>query len=418
MIENKRYFCINCFKDKNIKQYIKSHGETGRKNTDCKFCNSEIENFSFKIEQKKFILKLKEAIKKLYSYDWNDTYSEMTNNALKNFVEDNEETPEKYTSLVSINDIENTNESKPICHYESLENIFLYFKIGNTDKFDDIFQKYVVSPEEDYRAGKDGDTLEDWNIDKHIWKNKCLYTTEEYKLQLWDNFCNYTKHSARYFNNQNVLDVLDKFKLFFKKMIMYDDRIIFRARPIKFKKDEEDINQKPERELGKVPLDKLKYAAKNNRFSPIGISYGYYSFDKQTILSEVRANIHDKVAMGQFQLSKHSKLIDFRKVSIDKYLNPFCDNFDSNIYCEVNFIKAFITDISKPINDNETALEYVPTQIIAEYIWSLGYDGFIFDSSQNKGGENLVLFGENPICKNHKFISIKEKNTKYIYEEL
>jgi hypothetical protein len=40
----------------------------------------------------------------------------------------------------------------------------------------------------------------------------------------------------------------------------------------------------------------------------------------------------------------------------------------------------------------------------------------MFDSSQNKGGENLVLFGDNPSCKNHKFIKIKEKNIDYKYE--
>jgi hypothetical protein len=41
---------------------------------------------------------------------------------------------------------------------------------------------------------------------------------------------------------------------------------------------------------------------------------------------------------------------------------------------------------------------------MAEYIWSLGYDGFMFDSSQNKGGENLVLFGDNPKYLDHNFI--------------
>ena len=55
---------------------------------------------------------------------------------------------------------------------------------------------------------------------------------------------------------------------------------------------------------------------------------------------------------------------------------------------------------------------------MAEYIWSLGYDGFIFDSSQNKGGENLVLFGDNPSYKSHKVIKIKEKSVTYKYEEL
>jgi len=54
---------------------------------------------------------------------------------------------------------------------------------------------------------------------------------------------------------------------------------------------------------------------------------------------------------------------------------------------------------------------------MAEYIWSLGYDGFIFDSSQNNDGENLVLFGDNPKYIEHMFIKIKEKNIEYKYEE-
>jgi len=91
--------------------------------------------------------------------------------------------------------------------------------------------------------------------------------------------------------------------------------------------------------------------------------------------------------------------------------------FNEDIYCGEEFILNFLFDISKPINESDTALEYVPTQILSEYIWSLGYDGFIFDSNQNKGGENLVLFGDNPSCISCKFVNIKEKNIKYIYKE-
>lgn len=96
-------------------------------------------------------------------------------------------------------------------------------------------------------------------------------------------------------------------------------------------------------------------------------------------------------------------------------MNPF-DEKNFNIL--LTDVYEFITDISKPINESDTLLEYVSTQIMAEYIWSQGYDGFIFDSSQNKGGENLVLFGDNPSYKSHKFIKIKEKNVIYKYEEL
>ena len=187
---------------------------------------------------------------------------------------------------------------------------------------------------------------------------------------------------------------------------------------INSQKEKKDILKFPEVELGKAP----KEVVKNNRFSPIGISYGYFSFDEKTSIYEVRAEFNKEVAIGIFELKEELSLVDFRKkysLSSELYekkdMNPF-DEQNFNIL--LTDIYGFITDISKPINENDTLLEYVPTQIMAEYIWSLGYDGFIFDSSQNKGGENLVLFGDNPSYKSHKVIKIKEKSVTYKYEEL
>jgi hypothetical protein len=53
-----------------------------------------------------------------------------------------------------------------------------------------------------------------------------------------------------------------------------------------------------------------------------------------------------------------------------------------------------LTDISIPINEDNQLLDYIPTQIMSEYIWSKGYDGFLFDSSVNINGTNIVLFEE------------------------
>lgn len=52
----------------------------------------------------------------------------------------------------------------------------------------------------------------------------------------------------------------------------------------------------------------------------------------------------------------------------------------------------FAREISKPVSEKEAELEYVPTQLLAEYIRKLGYKGIIFSSSVNPGGKNYVLF--------------------------
>ena len=48
-------------------------------------------------------------------------------------------------------------------------------------------------------------------------------------------------------------------------------------------------------------------------------------------------------------------------------------------------------------------MDYLPTQVLAEYIRSLGYDGFVFDSSKNKDGYNIVLFEEQMKYQSHQY---------------
>ena len=148
---------------------------------------------------------------------------------------------------------------------------------------------------------------------------------------------------------------------------------------------------------------------KNNRFSPIGISYGYFSFDEKTALTEIRAEINQDIVIGTFNLQDDLKIIDFTKkhnFSLklkEQKMNPF-DETNFNVL--LLGIYSFITNISKPILEKDTLLEYVPTQIMAEYIWSHNFDGFIFDSSQNEDGKNIVLFDYEPEYKNYKTIKL------------
>ncbi|MEA2018308.1 MAG: RES family NAD+ phosphorylase, partial [Campylobacterota bacterium] len=469
----KEYFCEYCFESKNIKNFIKENGIKLKEIFNCgfcyyetevcdyeveeclsKYCNECMENIQkivsekefeekeddyydncekkckekylqkckdintesiFVIKKEKLILKLKEIILKLYTYDWDNTYNDMLRYERDNDYLDNGEYSGTYANSPSINDLEGV-EGKPEYKFSDLENVLNDIGIDDVNEtFLDIFHQYIISSTESYRIEKDGGALIDWDIGQNVWKDNCLYT-EELQFIDWNIFTYNVKHKARFFDHKNfsVRQNLKKFDDFFKLMEIKNSSIIYRARKIYNDKDKEDIEKEPEIELGKAPIKIVK----NNRFSPVGISYGYFAFDKETALVESRAEKEDIFAIGEFQQSEDLKIIDFRKDSLSKFTNPFIDTFNMSVYCPSFTINQFIKDISKPINEKDTALEYVPTQIMAEYIWSLGYDGFIFDSSQNKGGENLVLFGENPKCINHKFVEIKQKNTKYIYEEV
>ena len=52
--------------------------------------------------------------------------------------------------------------------------------------------------------------------------------------------------------------------------------------------------------------------------------------------------------------------------------------------------KAF----SRPVTQNESTADYVPTQIIAEFFKNNGFDGIAYRSSLDKG-HNVVLFDLN-----------------------
>ncbi|MGJ0364440.1 RES family NAD+ phosphorylase [Aliarcobacter cryaerophilus] len=242
-----------------------------------------------------------------------------------------------------------------------------------------------------------------------VWQHRCFFERDdedEYGLSNWEIFCKNVKHKARYFEHEqfSVTKILENFNEFFEQIVISDlEKEIYRARKIFSSQDKTNINTNPSKELGKVPVE----YAKNNRFSPVGISYGYFSFDNQTVLKETRCNLNDEVAIGKFQLNDGLKIIDFRQDTMTKkFLNYFSGSFNGKFYCIDHFIREFLTDISRPISEDNQLLEYIPTQIMSEYIWSKGYDGFLFDSSVNTNGTNIVLFEEKYHYKEHHLYKI------------
>jgi hypothetical protein len=436
MSENQKYFCINCFEDENIRNIIKSKGRlVENKIYKCESCEHEtcnkydvqeciqqyIDTCVQKIEEsvteeeyenneEAYLTQCEEECKQKYQQTCIDKLAEEIYIIEKDVLV--AKIKEAIEKLYEHDDEHGLYDSASSKYYtEDIDCPCLIAGLKSTDEIcGDIF-------------GEDGEKItkllnEYYGFHECPWLCKCFDNDEGNRFGKWSGFCENVKHKARYFDHEEfkVKEYLDKFIPFFEivQTSSYISRV-YRARIIHSETTKQEIIQDCKNKLGKVPEDKLKNT-QNNRFSPIGISYGYYSFDEKTILQEVRVNINDEVAIGEFQLDSNLKILDFRNKSLLKYKNPFDDKFSIDVYCGEEFILDFLFDISKSISKSDTALEYVPTQILSEYIWSLEYHGFIFDSSQDKGRENLVLFGENPECINYKFIKIKEKNIDYIYE--
>ena len=67
---------------------------------------------------------------------------------------------------------------------------------------------------------------------------------------------------------------------------------------------------------------------------------------------------------------------------------------------EIGFLYDFVSDISEPVaKDGREHVEYVPTQIVAEYLryrfrdsQGKAINGLLYPSVKNPGGRNMVIF--------------------------
>jgi len=129
-------------------------------------------------------------------------------------------------------------------------------------------------------------------------------------------------------------------------------------------------------ELGAPPV----WKACDGRVNPKGISYLYLSDSRRCALAEVRPNISSLVAIGEGAISKDIKLISFAKQN-----ETLLSQEDRSFY---ELLKRVF---SAPTN-GQLSTEYLPSQVIAEFIKLKGYDGIEYISAQEKHGTNITLF--------------------------
>ena len=401
---NDKTFCINCFDDFNIRNFIKKNGKIiNDKNYKCGFCQTYDSRHNDKYEILDYHIKerMKLIDKELYVISQDILNQEIIRiiNEHYEFIRNPQYTEKNLVNICSILDD----------FFKDHTGVLI-----RLSKYDFINYPEYPFNEKNYKTYVDNSKV-DYTTQKNHWLN----WWKPKKSFNWEKFKKHTKHKARFFEHKespvNIREELKQFKFIFNSLkVLGHKQHIFRARELNPKLKEKLNSSSKEiqrKELGKAPIEIVK----NNRFSPIGISYGYFSFNKETALSEIRAEIGQEVVIGHFTLKENLNLIDFTKNymfsnNLKDKSNPF-DKDKFNIL--LLDLYSFIFDISKPILPNDTSLEYVPTQIMSEYIWSLGYDGFMFDSSQYKDGKNIILFDCEPNYQKYERVKITTKNIEF-----
>lgn len=130
-------------------------------------------------------------------------------------------------------------------------------------------------------------------------------------------------------------------------------------------------------ELGTAPRQHAKQA---NRMSPAGISMFYGAEDAATAVQEVAVRTKDDwVTVGLFETSKECVVADFTN------LRPVPSMFEpewGGMRRFLLFLHRFREQLSAPARSTYEQIDYVPTQIVTEYLLRIFGDGALVDGLQ------------------------------------
>ncbi|MGL4453280.1 MAG: RES family NAD+ phosphorylase [Sarcina sp.] len=214
--------------------------------------------------------------------------------------------------------------------------------------------------------------------------------------RIWEEFKKDIKEENRFFSGKDIVEMLNQeealdistFHTTGNKFILY------RARMGNYVNlDDSEMKRPP------VGLHCM------GRCNPMGIPYLYLADREETAIKEVRARVGDLVTIAKIEVGGVYSFFDLSSQEIKSSSIKESFIIDKTV---ANLVYIINRDFTKRIDEHEK-LEYLPLQFISEYIKNRGFDGFMYQSSQDLIGTNYVIFNPNRY-------SIIEKSLYIIHE--
>src|SRR5882672_1722857 len=260
----------------------------------------------------------------------------------------------------------------------------------------------------DLPRDEDGHLLEAivGKIDDCSWCKKNPYglNYEDAGRFSWQRFCDVVKYERRFFfldhggqdtevlspgdTLNRILDYAEKTELFVE---LPSATALYRARKQRDGVDLTSIDQ-----IG-PPLPEL--ANQSNRMSPPGIVMFYASDEVETALRETNS-VSGSYVVGHFETRRDAVMLDLIALpAIPSIFAEVPDSLEYNPRHVLTFLNQVASEISRPIaRDDRVHVNYVPTQIVTEYVRSrildedVKVDGIRFESAVYPGHASYVLF--------------------------
>lgn len=219
---------------------------------------------------------------------------------------------------------------------------------------------------------------------------------------MWVQFENRIKTESR-FSSRRSLETLDKlFKGIKEHKTSSGERVVVEAGPTGFISELYRARvfqsgdkfaaalKRPDMEMGPPPT----MGVKAGRMNACGISVFYASRDVDTAIAEVRPPVGSRVVVAKFKILSPLRLLDVGALrSLERSGSIFNPEYLNQLQ-QANFLKTLSSRISRPVMPDDEALEYLATQVIADYLAEeMELHGLIYPSVQTESsGGNVVLF--------------------------
>jgi hypothetical protein len=227
---------------------------------------------------------------------------------------------------------------------------------------------------------------------------------------LWRQFRDDILHRQRFFNDrakallseifdgiQHQVDVTNKPA--FYRLDSEDGTEFFRARIPANDDAYQKITQNSAAQMGTPPPS----SRRAGRMNAAGIPVFYGAVEQDTAIAELRPAVGSLVCVARFKLLKPIHVLDLTRFTRPgKQIDIFAKN-QVRRTTQWAFMQSFGAEISKPILPNDEHLEYVPAQVVSEYLtqkpvsWrgkDVVPDAIIFRSAQRQGGNNIAIMGD------------------------
>lgn len=167
---------------------------------------------------------------------------------------------------------------------------------------------------------------------------------------------------------------------------------VWRARVFQSQEELTAGLERPNVEIGPPPARK----ARAGRMNAEGISVFYGAKDPDVAIAEVRPPVASHVVVARFDITRGLRLLDLTALGAVQESGSYFDPDFASLMEHAAFLRTLSQRISQPVVPYDTALDYLPTQAIADFLATVRIptiDGIAYPSSQAlEDPVNIVLF--------------------------